>query len=51
LRPARSGSFSGSSSLEEFHDAGVRLVTVEEGDIDEMTIGFKGTMNAGLKIP
>ena len=26
--------------------AGVRLVTVEEGDIDEMTIGFKGTMNA-----
>jgi hypothetical protein len=26
--------------------AGVRLVTVEEGEIDEMKIGFKGTMNA-----
>jgi site-specific DNA recombinase len=26
--------------------AGVRLVTVEEGEIDEMAIGFKGTMNA-----
>jgi site-specific DNA recombinase len=32
--------------FKRLHFAGVRIVTLSEGDISEMHIGLKGTMNA-----